>query len=67
MKQNLLARPGWLAAAGVCFALAVFVRCALVGYGTMALLVIGLGAVILLYRLTPKWFRVALTIVLAAG
>lgn len=67
MKQNLLARPGWLAAAGVCFALAVFFRFALVGYGTMALLFIGLGAVILLYLLTPKWFRVALTIVLAAG
>lgn len=67
MKEKLLTRPGWLAAAGVCFALAAFFRFALVGYGTMALLFFGLGAVILLYLLTPKWFRVALTIVLAAG
>ncbi|MCR4935408.1 MAG: YdcF family protein [Oscillospiraceae bacterium] len=67
MKNRLFAHPGWLTAAALCFALAGFFRFSLVGYGTMALLFAVAGAVIALYLLMPRWFRVALTAVLLAG
>lgn len=56
-----------LLAAGVCFAAAVFLRFALIGYGTVALVCAGLGVCVLLYAFLPKKFRIMLTILLALG
>ena len=67
MKTKLLARKGWTLAALVCFVLAAALRFALIGYSTLAYLVFGLGAVILWFLLSPRWCRVALGVLLAAG
>lgn len=65
--KRLLAHWGWSVLALVCFALALFLRFALIGYGTLALFCAGAGAVILLYLLLPKAARIGLTALLCAG
>lgn len=54
-------------AAGVCFALAIFFRFALIGYGVMALCFAALGVCVLLYAFLPKKPRIMLTAVLVLG
>ena len=53
----------WIAA-GVCFALALFFRFALIGYGVIALCFAALGVCVLLYAFLPKKFGIMLTIIL---
>ena len=60
-------KPPACIAAGLCFALAVFFRFALIGYGVMALCCALLGVCVLLYAVLPKKFRIMLTILLAMG
>ena len=60
-------KPAACIAAGLCFALALFLRFALIGYGVMALCFAGLGVCILLYALLPKKFRIMLTVLLVLG
>ena len=60
-------KPAACIAAGLCFALAVFFRFALIGYGVMALCCALLGVCVLLYAVLPKKFRIMLTILLAMG
>ena len=56
---------GAFLAAGLCFALALILRFALVGYGTLALCFAAAGVCVLLYAFLPKKFRVMLTVLLA--
>ena len=54
-------------AAGIFFALALFFRFALIGYGIMALVCAGIGVCILLYVWLPRKLRMMLTILLVLG
>ncbi len=56
-----------LTAAGLCFAAAVFLRFALIGYGMLAAVFAGAGVCVLLYACLPKRFKIMLTILLALG
>lgn len=60
-------RLPWLITAAVCFVLALFFAFALIGYKYIALLLGGIGAVILLYLCLPRKFRIMLTVLLCAG
>lgn len=60
-------RLPWLITAAVCFVLALFFAFALMGYKYIALLLAGIGAVILLYLYFPRKLRIMLTIFLCAG
>ena len=57
----------WLIAALALLVLAGFFRFALIGYGTIALACAGAAAVIVLWLLLPKGWRIALAAVLLAG
>ena len=54
-------------AAGLCFALALFLGFALIGYAVIALCFALLGVCILLYAFLPKKFRIMLTVLLVLG
>ena len=60
-------KPAAFIAAGLCFALALVFRFALIGYGVLALCFAGLGVCVLLYAFLPKKFRIMLTILLVLG
>lgn len=60
-------RLPWLITAAVCFVLALFFAFALIGYKYIALLLGGIGAVILLYLYLPRKFKIMLTVLLCAG
>ena len=64
--ERIVIKP-WFIVSGACFALAAFLRFALVGYGTLALCFAALGVVILLYRLLSKALKRALTALLILG
>lgn len=66
-KSRFIRHRGWCIAAAACFALAAFFRFALIGYSSLALMFACAGAVVLLYLLTPRWFRVLLTVALCLG
>ena len=60
-------RLPWLIAAAVCFVLAAFFAFALIGYKYIALLLAGMGTVILLYLFLPRKLKIVLTVLLCAG
>ena len=67
LKSKLIRnRIPWIIALGSLI-LAAFFRFALIGYSTLALTFACISVVIALYLLTPKWFRVMLTILLCLG
>ena len=67
LKSSFIRHRGWWFAALGSLVLAAFFRFALIGYSTLALMFACIAGVIALYLLTPKWFRILLTVILCLG